>query len=167
MVTGWCRRVGAVQGVGLRRCRRLGAGVVKTLRCGDVLLLLALLFLGFSPSSIFSSASAAASSSSGWSSSPPSIRWWRRTGRSPRALGFLGRGWGIYMVALGFARGCGRGSRCPCQDAWRHRGGATWLGLRGAARWPHWRRGGFAPVSRSGDRRGAGQAGDASGCSAA
>jgi hypothetical protein len=74
-VTGWCRWAGAVQGVRLRRCHRSGAGVVKTLWHGDILILLTLLFLGFSPSSLFSSAGAAASSSFGWSSSPPSI-WW-------------------------------------------------------------------------------------------
>jgi hypothetical protein len=48
------------------------------------------------------------------------------------------------------------GPQRPGRDAWRHHGGAAWLGGQ------HGRRDGFAPVSQCGDRRGAAQAGDAS-----
>jgi hypothetical protein len=48
------------------------------------------------------------------------------------------------------------GSQRPGRDAWRHRGGAAQLGDR------HGRRDSFPPVSQSGDKRGATQAGDMS-----
>jgi hypothetical protein len=59
------------------------------------------------------------------------------------------------MVALGFGCGCGRRIRVPCQDAWRHRDDVARIGLVARLGGQHGRRSGFAPVSRSGERRGA------------
>jgi hypothetical protein len=44
-VAGWCRRVGAVQGARLSRCRHSGAGLVKVVQRGGVVSLLAVLLL--------------------------------------------------------------------------------------------------------------------------
>jgi hypothetical protein len=92
------------------------------------------------------------------SPSPLRGRWERKT---PRRLGFLAAVLGVLKRAvLGFAARA-RTSRAALgrprrKDAWRHHTAWRGLGFVGRARWPTRRRGGFAPVSRSEDKRGVG-----------
>jgi hypothetical protein len=109
-VTGRCRRVGAVQGV---RLRRKGVGLAELRRGGVV-------------------SSLRCSSSSSPSSSLLLVRRWRKGKQgAARVRGAAGA---LILGARVWEAAAAGGSRRPGRDAWRHRGGAARLRSRVAER---------------------------------